>query len=303
MIFHEIYSSYFDAVSSILTEATQGTLTEQKIADIVLEKAFGESILTIPQNLKDGTWPLLTKDWETPLQHSPSQPLTLLQKRWLKALLSDPRIRLFDPDTTGLEEIEPLYSPDVFVYFDRYADGDPYEDENYIHHFRTILTALKEKRKLTIQYKGHFGKTHTWQYIPENLEYSAKDDKFRLQVANNRYAQTLNVGRILACELSEPYNTENYQPHHYAKEKLVLELTNERNALERVMLHFSHLQKETIRLDDRHYRLTLYYDKDDETELLIRVLSFGPMVRVISPESVRKQLKRRLEKQMKLRVL
>jgi len=303
MLFHEIYSSYFDTVSSILAEAVNKSLTEQKLTDIVLEKAFSESILIIPQNLKDGTWPLLTKDLTTPLQVSPSRPLTLLQKQWLKALLSDPRIRLFNPDMTGLEDVEPLYSSDTFVYFDRYADGDPFNDEKYIYHFHLILTALKEKRKLRIQYKGHWGKTHTWTYIPENLEYSAKDDKFRLQVANNRYAQTLNLGRIISCELDESFIEEDYKPRFYNKEKLVLELKNERNALERVMLHFSHLEKETVRLDDQHYQLTLYYDKDDETELLIRVLSFGPMVKVISPESILKQLKRRLEKQMKLRAL
>ena len=85
------------------------------------------------------------------------------------------------------------------------------------------------------------------------------------------------------------------------KTVLILELYDRRNALERAMLHFSHLEKETVRLDEKHYRLTLYYEKDDETELLIRALSFGPMVRVISPESILKQLKFRLEKQMQLR--
>lgn len=43
------------------------------------------------------------------------------------------------------------------------------------------------------------------------------------------------------------------------KRILVLELTDERNALKRVMLHFSHLEKETERLDDTHYRITLFY--------------------------------------------
>lgn len=301
MLFHEIYSSYFSAVSSIFAEAVNGTLTEQKLTDIVQEKAFNESILTIPQSLKGGTWPLLTEDLDTPLMNFPSQPLTTLQKRWLKALLSDPRIRLFSPSMEGLEDVEPLYSPDVFVYFDRYTDGDPYEDEIYISHFRTILQALREKRKLNIQYRGYRGKIGTWTYIPYHLEYSSKDDKFRLQVASPRFAHTLNLSRMLSCELAEPYAEKEYRPHVHPKEQLVLELTDERNALERIMLHFSHLEKETVRLDEKHYRLTLYYEKDDETELLIRVLSFGPMVRVISPESILKQLKFRLEKQMQLR--
>ena len=33
------------------------------------------------------------------------------------------------------------------------------------------------------------------------------------------------------------------------------------------------------------YRCTIYYDKRWETELLIQVLSFGPVVKVLGPES------------------
>ena len=88
-------------------------------------------------------------------------PLTLLQKRWLKALLQDPRIALFNPDTNGLKDIEPLYQPGTFVLFDQYADGDPYEDENYIACFRTVLQSIREKRMLRIRFRGHTGIRHS----------------------------------------------------------------------------------------------------------------------------------------------
>ena len=63
------------------------------------------------------------------------------------------------------------------------------------------------------------------------------------------------------------------------------------------MLHFSHLEKETVRLDENHYRITLSYEADDETEILIRVLSFGPMLRVTSPERFIGLIRERLRKQ------
>lgn len=85
------------------------------------------------------------------------------------------------------------------------------------------------------------------------------------------------------------------------KRKLILELTDDRNALERVMLHFSHLDRETERIDDNHYKITLYYEREDETELLIRVLSFGPVLKVIFPDDFIKKLCERLEKQKNLR--
>lgn len=86
------------------------------------------------------------------------------------------------------------------------------------------------------------------------------------------------------------------------KRILVLELTNERNALERAMLHFSHLDKETERIDENRYKITLFYEREDETELLIRVLSFGPVLKVIFPDDFVKKLCERLEKQKKLRI-
>lgn len=53
-------------------------------------------------------WPLIRADYSTPLENPPTMPLTTLQKRWLKAILSDPRIQLFDPPMEGLEDVEPL---------------------------------------------------------------------------------------------------------------------------------------------------------------------------------------------------
>jgi hypothetical protein len=128
-----------------------------------------------------------------------------------------------------------------------------------------------------------------------------KDDKFRLITSNNRAPLIINLARITDCKLLEPVTSEEYRPKAMRKRKLVLELTDERNALERCMLHFSHLEKETERIDDWHYRLTLHYEKDDETELLIRVLSFGHVLKVISPDQFKEKLKNRITKQMQLR--
>lgn len=301
MMFHEVYGTYFDVLSGILEQAVEGELTRDSMDTIIREKGFEESILTIPQNLTDQVWPLLKPNMTTPLNHKPTQPITTLQKRWMKALLNDPRIRLFAPPVEGLEDVEPLYPADAFVYFDRYGDGDPYEDPEYMERFRTILTALREKRWLYLHFRGRHGELHSWRCIPYKLEYSPKDDKFRLISANNRSPLIINLGRLTGCELLEPVREEDYRPRALRKEKLVLELVDERNALERCMLHFSHLEKETERIDDRRYRLTLRYEQDDETELLIRVLSFGPVLKVVSPDHFKDKLKNRIEKQMKLR--
>ncbi len=300
MIFSEIYGSYFKAVSAILAKAVDGTLTERELTRTVLANAFGESLITIPAKLTDGSWPLLTADFGTPLRHHPYTPLTLLEKQWLKALLLDPRIRLFAPSEEGLEDVEPLFTPDQFVYFDRYTDGDDYADPHYIMHFRTILQAMRDQRKLRIRYRGHRGIRHSYFCIPYKLEYSPKDDKYRLITAAGRRPLTINLSRIDSVGLLEPWDEDEYRPPREHEETLVLELYDSRNALERAMLHFSDLEKETEKLDEKRYRITLWYRHSDETELLIRILSFGPVLKVLAPDRMVNQVRVRLAKQTAL---
>ena len=301
MLFSEVYGTYYNVLAAVLEKAVDGDLTRQTMLDIVREKGFEESILTIPEALESGSWPLITADYRTPLEHTPTMPLTTLQKRWLKTLLQDPRIRLFDPPTEGLEDVEPLYPADTFVYYDRFNDGDPFEDPGYIRRFRCILSAIRQKRLLRIRFEGKLGLPHYWRCIPYKLEYSPKDDKFRLISANKREALSINLGRIRQCQVLEPYEESDYRPKPMKKRILILELTDQRNALERVMLHFSHLDKETQRIDDNHYKITLFYEREDGTELLIRVLSFGPVLKVVFPDDFIKKLVQRLEKQKNLR--
>ena len=298
MLFSEVYGSYYKAVASVLECAVEGKLTGRKLTQIVQQKAFGESTLTIPEAMKDGNWALLDRDYSTPIRNKPTKPMTLLQKQWLKALLSDPRIKLFNPDTTGLEDVEPLYDQGAFVYFDRYEDGDPFNDEKYIEHFRTILSAMKQKRKIRVSFLGHRENRHVWICIPYHLEYSSKDDKFRLITSYDGNLLTINIGRIQSVKMMEEYSEEEFQPAALREKSLVLELTDDRNALERAMLHFSDLEKETVKIDRKHYRITIWYKKDDETEILIRILSFGPVLKVVEPASLVNQIVQRLDRQL-----
>lgn len=298
MLFHECYGSYYLATAAILREAVRGTLTGKKLNALVQEYAFGESLLTIPEGLRGERWRLLHRDLSTPLKREPSMPLTALEKRWMKSLLLDPRIRLFHPDFTGLEEVEPLFTPEMVVYYDRYTDGDDYENPDYIRHFGTVLEALQCKRNLYLCYGTKPGEHRTLVLSPHYLEYSEKDDRFRLVAMGRRRRWVINLNRILRCELSE--NREWVPLREAAGGTVTFELEDRRNALERVLLHFSHLEKETKRLDETHYRVTLKYDRQDETEMVIRILSFGPVIRVTEPEHLIRLLRDRIDRQCAL---
>ena len=280
MIFHEIYSVYYQTVAKILEEALDHPLKQDEICNIIEKYAFSESILSIESALREQKWQLLKSDGTTIFKNDPSMPLTTSQKRWLKSICQDPRIHLFQDDLKEIEfpEIEPLFTPNDFYIFDQYQDGDDYTDESYIRNFRMILDAIK--------------------ILTKYLEYSEKDDKFRVAGFGSRLGGTVNLGRIISCERTKTAeNTELIHRIPPRKRRVIFELEDERNALERVLLHFAHFPKKAEKIEENRYHIMVDYDKDDETEMVIRILSFGPMIKVVQPEHFINLIKERLRKQ------
>lgn len=293
MIFSELYSAYYNTVARIIETAFKPGVTEKELQQHVIDNAFSESVLTILPALKSGRWPLLKKDLSPVLTHVPTMPLTLLEKQWLKAICEDPRVKLFGVALPELEDVEPLFTRDNYRIFDQYADGDPFEDETYIRHFRLVMNAIGKKRPIQVTMINRLGKEVWVRLVPVGMEYSMKDDKIRV-IAERCWFRTFNLGRITSCDYYTGNGPWRLPPPRENRVGLTLEITDERNALERVLLHFAHFEKRCERLEDNKYRLHLKYYENDETELVIRILSFGPYVQVREPAHFVELIKKRL---------
>lgn len=298
MIFNEIYGCYYHAVGQMIRLAIDGELTEAKMNQIASELAFEESLLTIVPALKDQEWQLIDREYRTPINKEPVMPLTITEKRWLKTVLQDPRAVLFRVPQIGLEDVEPLFEPGDIVYFDRYLDGDPYEDPSYIANFHMILQAIREHRKVRITFLSRKNRERTGIFIPVKIEYSDKEDKFRIVCAGDREVRMINIARIVKCEYANERFPENIPLPERKMEILVFELTDERNTLERAMMKFSHYKKEVERIGDNTYHVQMEYDQDDETDVLIQIMNFGSYVKVLAPAKLKEQLCRRIAKQL-----
>ncbi len=329
-LFEEIYGSYFQAIRNILLDARKKPLSRKDIEADILSTASMESALAILPKLLEGVWsPLLHREedgrFSCALGRNQARdtkdflrlPLTTLQKSWLKALLSDPRFRLFFPEEAlssleeALKEVPALYDPSDFHYFDRYADGDPYEDPDYRKIFQTILKAMTEKRPLFTAYESRKGNPLTLEVLPCRFQYSPKDDKFRLlcvSLSHGRPKQfhVMNVSRMRGCFLSknpvpEGFDWEVTRFQRQADKPVQIRICNERNALERCMLHFANYEKQTTYEPETDTWLcSIYYDPADETELLIDLLSFGPVIRILGPEPFLAEVRRRVKRQHEL---
>ena len=297
MIFNEIYSAYYNVVARIVGEILEGERDEKRFRAIVQAHAFGESMLSILPSLKSGKWQIVRPDMTTPIKNKPELPLTVLEKKWLKAVSLDPRVRLFGVSFDWLEDVEPLFTPEDYRIYDQYCDGDNFADEGYIERFRFILRAIEEQKPVVLEMINRNGERVRNSGIPERLEYSEKDDKFRVIMGGSRRINTVNLGRVIEVRPFKGSYKQARETRPEPMRELVLTVDDYRNALERVMLHFAHFEKKAERVDGARYRLRIRYELADETEMVIRVLSFGPLVHVEAPDDFVERIRDRLRKQ------
>lgn len=300
MLVHEIYGSYYRAVAAILRKTLDGPVSRADMVRLCNEHSFGDSARNIPPALLKQEWPLLRADGTTILDHAPTLPLTLLERRWLKAISLDSRVQLFELDLSFAADVEPLFRPEDIICFDRYGDGDDYADPVYRAVFRTLLRAVEEKRRVRMTYASRRGTMRTDECTPLRLEYSERDDRFRVLCAAEGDVVTRNLSGVTACDPLELDPGPLPDPDCREARRVRLEITDYRNTLERMSLHFAHLRKEVERAGDRKYLMTLWYDPTDETEMIIRVLQFGPMVKVVEPRSFAAEVKKRIGEQRAL---
>lgn len=317
-LFSELYSCYYQIIYRMIRTASP--LTKSQMQKIIQQYGYAETGIFLLPKLLDGSLPLGHWDGEQYTFYPDPElqiPLSTLQKSWLRAILSDPRIRLFlsEQETKKLEaalgDCSPLFSRKDFYYYDAFLDGDPYSSPAYQRNFRLLLDAIHCHQYIDLSFlSGKKNRVH-YHFLPCKLEYSVKNDCFRLLALEARghshyHMYTINLARIEELRLLDRFADPEHLPEidtylrkSYHTEPVTLEIRNERNALERTMLQFANYQKNTSKLSDQLYQCEIFYNKSNETELLIEVLSFGPMIKVTGNDHFLHLLKERLIQQKK----
>lgn len=314
-LFHEMYGRYYRIFNALLKQADSAPLSAADIIDCARQYGFAETPVQLPALLAEEEGLVFHRQKQqyaarcAPVE----RPISLLEKRWLAALLLDPRLRLFldDDEYAALQEklsgIEPLFFPTDFHFFDQMRDVDPVEDEDYRGHFRTILDAFSSCQHLRIRFLSGKNKWNEGVFLPLHLQYSQKDGKFRLlarRVVQEkiRHTFTINLARIEHVECTPRRTAPALSPSKtmLQRHRIQVAVSNERQTLERCFLHFSHYQCRAYADDKKNVYLNIAYNPSDETELLIRILSFGPMIHVLAPRSFIQLIQERLRAQSAL---
>lgn len=322
-IFSEIYGAYYLAVSKILEKET---LSREDVKKIIDTYAFKDSYFfmepKIFPNEDISDWGLLKanpdKSYSPVLKNKPVRILSAVQKSFLKSSLNDKKAKLFFDDETisrlseRLSNEKDLRKCEDFKYFDVFTDGDNYKNPSYRKHFKTILNAVKTHEILKISFTSGKGEKKFGYYLPSKIEYSRKNDKFRaycFTVKNDSLEKTavINIGRITRISgtgknvrVSEADVKKQFDDSK-SKEPVVLEVSSERNGIERFMTEFAGYEKRAeTDTASGICRVYLWYDIHDRTEVLISILGFGPVVKILAPESFKREARERITKQFEL---
>ncbi|HBB20010.1 MAG TPA: WYL domain-containing protein [Ruminococcus sp.] len=319
-IFSELYGAYFRIAAKLLT---LGTTDDKTVREEIFRGGFRDSILFLPQKLIPGSedWGLFRREKDGSLRrvtkNAPPRILTGLQKSWLKAKLSDPRIRLF-MEEDALAELErrlsgtaPLYRQEQFRTTDRPTEHDPYSDPEYIANFRKILRAVKDRSILEIGFVSGKKNRIFGSFVMLKMEYSPRNDRFRVycyQLKGGKISDSgmINIGRIRSVRdtgqvFTEEISMDSYFSSRKCSSPAVIRVTPERNAVERFMLEFASFEKHSVRDPETgEHTVELWYDVHDEIELLIKLLSFGPVIEIMGPERLRSQARDRVRRQVEL---
>ena len=317
VLFHEMYNIYYRIVSYLIDSAGKAPLTKEKIKTIVRKYGFGMTWKEFEKKLDRGDIPVFCKNNEgmctSPLKTT-SRPLSLLERRWLAAIAADERIGLFldDEELAGLKnslsDVEPLYKKEDFQIVDGANDPDPFTNPVYIKNFKALLYALRNEKSLQVRYKPRHDKERTMFLIPSSLQYSLKDDKFRLHglsgiESGKAWRVTMNLSRIISVAVLEKSASPVKVEWRSETREAALKLSPARGTRERAMIHFANYECASYVDAGGEIVMNVKYDAEDEKEVLIRVLSFGPLIHVLSPDSLVSLIKERLQRQGELTTL
>ena len=310
-LFNPLYSTYYLAIRNILETYINNKkqpLSNETITKIIEKTAYIET----PGELYD----LIFNNSETttifnysqnrvssPINQIPDFPLTTIELRFLASILQDNRIKMFmtseilEELQKVLKDVKPLWEPENIKYFDQNKDGDDFDNKDYIILFQTILNAINHNKCVHLVYGR---KNISDIFTPTHLDYSQKDNAFRLFVKELKYP--INLENIKSIEITEEKLEKPEDSTVYEKLKVeIYDDTSEKYHFNRAIRIFSYFKKTCIKTEiENTYELTVDYDKSDESEIVIKILMFGSNMRVLAPESVLSAVQEKIYKQKQI---
>lgn len=245
-------------------------------------------------------------------------PFSTVEVQWLKTIIEDTKTGYFmtpaeiaavkDALDLAYPTIKP-FSIDNVVFFDKYHYSyDAVERESKA--FAVILDSINAGETLKIEYRTNLGALKKGEFKPIVLEFSKRDNRFQgyFQSCRNNSILVFNVDSIESILPTQTsFNREDAlqalaEYRLQRKRSVEVEFYNVHNVADRILMEFAPWEKRCV-YDEKNglYKLTIYYQTDDEVALVIRLMGYGTEIRFVDREhSIYKEIIKRLRKQKEL---
>lgn len=312
-MYHEIYGKYYQIIHNLLNSKPQ---TEKEINDYIRSQGFDESFLYLNAQMLVDEYHLFVKkgDLFYPLTNS-KIPLFLTneQKNWLNTMLFDEKVKLFLSDERRnyyQKEFagNVLYDDKTYQYLFQDVDKDEITSK-MSNVFRFVKNAIMQEMDINLTFissKNYY--THK-KVAPYKIEYSMQDQKMRLIAVEYRNGEPKRIIRIKLAsivgyrmvERVKKIDFKYFLQEEVLKEPLIIEVYPILNGIERVFIELSNYKREAFYDKERNLSIMkIYYEKADEMDLVLKMLSFGKVVKILSDGFIKEEVLRRINKQKEL---
>lgn len=312
-MYHEIYGKYYQIIHNLLNSKPQ---TEKEINDYIRSQGFDESFLYLNAQMLVDEYHLFVKkrDLFYPLTNS-KIPLFLTneQRSWLNTMLFDEKVKLFLSDERRnyyQKEFagNVLYDDKTYQYLFQDVDKDEITPK-MSNVFRVVKNAIMQEMDINLTFissKNYY--THK-KVAPYKIEYSMQDQKMRLIAVEYRNGEPKRIIRIKLAsivgyrmvERVKKIDFKYYLQEEVLKEPLIIEVYPILNGIERVFIELSNYKREAFYDKERNLSIMkIYYEKVDEMDLVLKMLSFGKVVKILSDGFIKEEVLRRINKQKEL---
>lgn len=245
-------------------------------------------------------------------------PLTTLELRWLKTIVRDQKMKLFfsKEEITLVQNLLDENTPSIkalpmnkVVFFDRFR----FTEKNTRREtavLATILEGIYDQRTVRLKYHTNQKGPRHGEFRPIVLEFSKRNNRFQgcFQNCKTNAILTINIAQIeTATETGTAfdYSAAEIALADYRKNNTTsveIEFSNVKNIVDRILTEFSPWEKRcSYDAKTRKYRLTIFYQKPDELDLVVRLLGYGAYLRFVDKEHpIFKEIQLRMKKQMEL---
>ncbi len=229
--------------------------------------------------------------------------ITKLEAEWLNLILSDQRSAYFVDEELSEKIIGKTKSMPIseMVSF-QMPKGDKSKADMMKGSLSHVQSCIDSDAMISYNYITNTGLEIQGTSKPLGMEYSVRDDLVYLihyntieerPIKSLMSRMTFKIGENpVQGECS--VNMEEAMKSHKSDQSLRIRVKDERASLERAAMLFSEYKKQMFECDG-HYIIQIdYYDFEKEM-LLIKCMSLGAFVEVLSPEDFRNEIRSRIK--------